>query len=116
MQVWRSIFLLFWPGNVRSSWLLPYLAGTLLLKMLPPPHAVAVHIKQSPSDWLQLAGQLLWADFLPHCLGLIVHLYIFLHLSKLSLLFSHSLLFWLHARTFFTTLFARSARAEQTLL
>jgi hypothetical protein len=29
---------------------------------------------QSPSDWLQLAGQLLWADFLPHCLGLFVHL------------------------------------------
>jgi hypothetical protein len=50
---WRSIFLLFWPGKVRSSWLLPDLAGVLLLKMLPP------------SEWLQLAGQLLCA--LPHC-------------------------------------------------
>jgi hypothetical protein len=27
---------------------------------------------QSPSDWLQLAGQLLWADFLPHCPSLFV--------------------------------------------
>jgi hypothetical protein len=27
---------------------------------------------QSPSDWLQLTGQLLWADSLPHCTGLFV--------------------------------------------
>ncbi len=37
------------------------------LKMLPP-----LHLMQSPSDWMQLAGQLLREDSLPHSTGLFV--------------------------------------------
>jgi hypothetical protein len=39
VQVWWSIFLLFWRGKVRSGWL-PQTSLMFSLKMLPPPHAV----------------------------------------------------------------------------
>jgi hypothetical protein len=57
VQVRRSISLLFWPGKVGSSWL-PDLTDVLLLEDVA-----------SPSDQLQLAAKLSWADTLPHCTG-----------------------------------------------
>jgi hypothetical protein len=66
VQVRWSIFLLFWPGKVCSSWLLPDLADVLPLEMLSAPYAV------TKVDWLPLAALLLWADPLPHCPGLFV--------------------------------------------
>jgi hypothetical protein len=59
-----AISLLFWPGKVHSSWLFSDLAG-ILLKVLSPPHVDA--------EWgLQPACQLIRADYLPHCPGLVV--------------------------------------------
>ncbi len=67
IQVQWSIFLLFWPGNVHSSWLLSDLDGVLLLRVLSPPCVVA--------EWLATAcwpAYTVWTDFLLHCPVLVV--------------------------------------------
>ncbi len=61
IQVQWSIFLLFWPGEVHSSWLLSDLAVALLIKVLSPPCVVA--------EWLATASRSAYMDVLPPALS-----------------------------------------------
>ncbi len=47
-------------------------AGFSLTSLLFSSWRCCLHLMQSPSDWSQLAGQLLWAAFLPHFTSLFV--------------------------------------------